>query len=197
MRLITERLILRPLRVGDESDVLAYRGRADVCRYLEESPFTAATIGPFVSARTSATRIAGDGDRVLLAVELDGRVIGEVRLKVASLRNRSGEIGWVFHPAHHGRGYATEAAHYLVGFGFGELGLHRVWAQVDRRNVASARVCERLGMRLEGVLRESLRLDGEWADQEVYGVLEREWHPDPAASPSRPEHLIAADRRSD
>lgn len=67
---LTDRLLLRPLRLGDEADVLAYRGREDVCRYLTNDPLDQTTVESFIAARTSATRIAGDGDRILLAVEL-------------------------------------------------------------------------------------------------------------------------------
>lgn len=67
---LTDRLLLRPLRLGDEADVLAYRGREGVCRYLTNDPLDQTTVESFIAARTSATRIAGDGDRILLAVEL-------------------------------------------------------------------------------------------------------------------------------
>ncbi|MEU8820920.1 GNAT family N-acetyltransferase [Actinoplanes sp. NPDC048796] len=172
---MTERLLLRPLRHGDEADVLAYRSRADVSRYLEGEPMAPGDVESFVAERADATRIEKDGDRILLGVELDGRVIGDVRLRSGRLEDRQGEIGWVFHPGHQGHGYATEAARALVRLGFDELGLHRVWAQLDPRNEASARVCRRLGMRQEAHLVEESRFKGEWGDLAIYAVLDREW----------------------
>jgi RimJ/RimL family protein N-acetyltransferase len=175
MRVNTERLVLRPLRAGDEKDVLAYRGRDDVCRYLESEPLTAGTVASFVAERACATRIEQEGDRLALAVELGGRVIGDVLLRSGRPRDRQGEIGWVFNPDFQGHGYATEAARGLVQAGFDELRFHRVWAQLDPRNTASARVCRRLGMRLEALLREESWFKGEWGDLAIYAVLDRAW----------------------
>ncbi|GAA0522731.1 N-acetyltransferase [Paractinoplanes deccanensis] len=175
MRLITDRLLLRPLRPGDEADVLAYRGRADVSRYLESEPMTPGDVEGFIAERATATSLDKDGDRILLAAELDGHVIGDVRLRAGRLEDAQGELGWVFHPGHHGRGYATEAARALMRLGFEDLGLHRVWAQLDPRNKASARVCERLGMRQEALLIEESRFKGEWGDLAIYALLAREW----------------------
>ncbi|SNY65888.1 GNAT family N-acetyltransferase [Paractinoplanes atraurantiacus] len=175
MRLTTERLLLRPLSPGDEADVLAYRGRPDVSRYLESEPMAPEEVKPFIAERMNATRIEKQGDRILLGVEVDGHVIGDVRLRAGRLEDQQGELGWVFHPGHQGKGYATEAARALVRLGFGELGLHRIWAQLDPRNEASARVCRRLGMRQEAHLVEESRFKGEWGDLAIYALLDREW----------------------
>ena len=86
-----------------------------------------------------------------------------------------GEIGWVFHPDVGGQGLATEAAAALLDAAFHEVYLHRVMAQLDPRNLRSARLCERLGMRLEGVFREELWSKGEWTDTAVYAILASEW----------------------
>jgi RimJ/RimL family protein N-acetyltransferase len=59
------------------------------------------------------------------------------------------EIGWVFDRAYHGRGYATEAAVALLRHGFEALDLHRIIATCQPENVASRRVMEKLGMRLQ------------------------------------------------
>ena len=74
-----------------------------------------------------------------------------------------------------GQGYATEAARALVSFGFGTLRLHRVFATCDVRNVASARVLEKVGMRREGHCRGDKWVRGQWRDSYIYAMLEDEW----------------------
>lgn len=181
MLITTERLVLRTLREGDETDLLDYRGRDDVSRYLESEPLTAEMMKDFVRDRTGRDRIEREEDRIMLAVELDGRVIGDVRIRASgTLRDKQGEIGWVFHPGYAGKGYATEAARALMRVGFEDVGLHRIWAQLDPRNTASAQLCERLGMRLEGLLKEESWFKGEWGDLAIYGLLAREWRDRPA-----------------
>ena len=171
----TERLVLRPFRHGDEAAVLAYRRRADVCRYIPADPMTESAAPAFVADRITARAIDADGDRMVLAVELDGLVIGDVLLRTGSAADRQAEVGWVFNPDFYGHGYATEAARELVRLSFDELGMHRVWAQLDPRNTASARLCERLGMRHEAHLRHDMWLKGEWTDSAIYSILETEW----------------------
>ena len=171
----TERLVLRSLRETDAAELLAYRGHPDVCRYLMNEPHDQAGIEAFIAERAPRTSLADDRDSVLLAVELAGRVIGDVSLTTANVADRQGEIGWVFHPGHQGHGYATEAAGALLDLAFDEVGLHRVCAQLDPRNTASEQLCVRLGMRQEAHLREESWFKGEWGDLLVYAVLDREW----------------------
>ena len=171
----TERLILRPFRNGDEADVLAYRSRADVVRYMPTDPLLPAAAEAFIAERLSATRIAADEDKIILAVEHHARVIGDILIKAGRLADRQAEIGWAFNPEFHGRGLATEAARELLAIAFDDLDMHRAWAQLDPRNAASARLCERLGMRREAYFRQDMWFKGEWGDSAVYALLADEW----------------------
>jgi RimJ/RimL family protein N-acetyltransferase len=172
----TERLVLRPFRHGDEADVLAYRGRPDVVRYMPAEPLRARGAAAFIAERMAATQIKADEDKIILAIEHDGRVIGDLLVRAGQLADRQAEIGWALHPGYHGRGLATEAARELLALAFADLGMHRVFAQLDPRNAASARLCERLGMRREAYFREDLWFKGEWGDTAVYALLAAEWH---------------------
>jgi len=89
--------------------------------------------------------------------------------------SRHGELGFVFHRAHHGNGYATEAAWPMLAFGFEVVGLHRVIGWLEPRNRGSARVLEKLGMRQEAHLIENEWVKGEWQSELVYALLAREW----------------------
>jgi RimJ/RimL family protein N-acetyltransferase len=171
----TERLVLRPFRHGDEADVLAYRGLTDVVRYMPAEPLRARGAAAFIAERMAATQIEADEDKIVLAIEHDGHVIGDLLVKAGQLADRQAEIGWALHPRYHGRGLATEAARELFVLAFADLGMHRVFAQLDPRNAASARLCERLGMRREAYFREDLWFKGEWGDTAVYALLAAEW----------------------
>lgn len=71
-------------------------------------------------------------------------------------------MGWAIHPEHHRKGFGEEAVRLLLEYLFKERGLRRVTAACDARNVASRRLMERLGMRLEGEFLQSKRIGGEW-----------------------------------
>ena len=71
----------------------------------------------------------------------------------------------------------TEAVRAVLAFGFGQLGLHRLFATVHPDNLASLRLLERVGMRREGVLRQEAFIKGEWWDVVYWALLASEWQP--------------------
>ncbi len=173
----TERLVLRATRPDDAEPLHSYFSDAEVCRYLLHEP---------VSLEDCRTRVEGwatrvdpqeDGQPLWLIAELDGRHVGHVLLILRGREVSKAEIGWVFHPDVAGRGLATEAARAMVDVGFDHYGLHRITAQLDPRNAASARLCERLGLRQEAHLRQDWLNKGEWSDTAVFGILRDEWAP--------------------
>jgi RimJ/RimL family protein N-acetyltransferase len=173
----TERLRLRPFRDDDVEDVLAYQSRDDVTRYLYWGPRTRDEVTEVVRKKMSFRALVAEGDVLALVIELaetDG-VIGDVILSLVSVPHRTAEIGYLLHPDHQGHGYATEASRALLRIAFEDLRLHRVVAQLEARNDASARVLERLGMRREAHVIESEWVRGEWQSGIEYGILAREW----------------------
>ncbi len=106
------------------------------------------------------------------------RLFGGCRIQIRNPAGGDGDIGYVLARDAWGQGFATEAARALIAFGFDRLALHRIWATCDVDNVASARVLEKLGMRREGHLRQSVRRRGEWRDCYLYAILEPEWRPE-------------------
>jgi RimJ/RimL family protein N-acetyltransferase len=104
-----------------------------------------------------------------------GAVVGHLTLSLGPSEHKQGEIGFMFHPDHQGKGYATEASAALIGLAFTTYDLHRVCGRLERRNTASARVLEKLGMRREADLIENEWVKGEWQSEAVYALLAREW----------------------
>ncbi|WP_328764894.1 MULTISPECIES: GNAT family N-acetyltransferase [unclassified Streptomyces] len=173
----TERLMLRPFRAEDAEDVHDYQRRPDVARFMRWEPRGPEDVRVAVEQMVRETELASDGDCLSLAVVEPGTgtVIGQVELVLLSAEHRQGELGYVFHPAHQGRGFATEAASAVLGLGFGALGLHRVIGRCHADNVASAGLLERLGMRQEARFIGTELFKGAWRDDLVYAVLQREW----------------------
>ena len=173
--LATERLVLRFMVPDDVEDIHAYQSREDVCRYLTYTPRDRATVTAKVAQHGEARTLGGDGDYWQIAVELAGRVIGDVYFTLKSVEQQTGEIGWTLHPDFHGKGYMSEAARAVLGVAFDAIGLRRIIANLDPRNVASAALCVRLGMRHEAHFVEDVWEKGEWADTGIYAILAREW----------------------
>ncbi|MHA3702008.1 GNAT family N-acetyltransferase [Jatrophihabitans sp. YIM 134969] len=178
--IVTARLRLRPLTHADAAALLTYRSDPEVCRYLPFEPMSAATIAERLDGMWRVQALREEGDALTLGIERasDGRLVGDVILFFRSAEHRGGELGYVLHPDAVGHGYVTEASTALLDLAFdpdGGLALHRVIAQMDARNTASARVAGRLGFRHEAHLVENELFEGEWSDLDVHAVLEREW----------------------
>ena len=174
----TERLLLRTFRASDLDDLHAIRSLPAVVRYLYGDARSRDEVEDMLAERVTLTRLGEDDDALVLAVErrTDGRVIGDVSLWLRSTEHRQGEIGFAFHPDAQGCGFASEATTAVLGLAFGRLGLHRVFGRTDARNVASAALMRRLGMRQEAHLRENEIFKGAWGDELVFAVLEDEWN---------------------
>jgi RimJ/RimL family protein N-acetyltransferase len=173
----TERLLLRPFRDEDLDGLLAMQGRADVTRYLNWGPRTRDEARHMLERLMRMTAIDDHSSGLRLAATLpaSGEVIGDFSLWRVSQEHNQGEIGFVVHPDHHGAGYGTEGAALLLRLGFEEAGLHRIVGRCDARNAASARLMQKLGMRLEAHLRENELIKGEWCDELIFAMLASEW----------------------
>ncbi|HEY7485692.1 MAG TPA: GNAT family protein [Streptosporangiaceae bacterium] len=173
----TARLLLRPYAESDYEALYEIQSRSDVTRFLYWGPRDRTEVRESLEMKLRATRLDDEGDNLTLAVVLPetGALAGDVQLIWTSRDHFQGEIGYVLHPDHTGRGYATEAADVMLRIGFERLGLHRICGRLDGRNAASAGVLERLGMRREAHFRENEFVKSEWTDELVYAILEDEW----------------------
>jgi RimJ/RimL family protein N-acetyltransferase len=174
----TDRLEIRPATTADLEATWRFRRLEDVGRWLTRAP---ADLEAYRAQFEDKERLAKT-----LVVELDGVVIGDLMLEVDDgwaqwevadrARGVQAELGWVLHPDHAGRGYATEAVRELIRVCFEDLGLRRVTANCFADNHDSRRLMERVGMRREvHTVRESLHRSGEWLDGMGYALLADEW----------------------
>ena len=175
--ILTERLILRPFQDDDLEAMVAIYGREDVNRYLDWGPRSRDDIREWLGRFKRLTDITPRGDALRLAALLKGSdsLIGDFSVWRTSREHLQGEIGFVVHPDHQGKGYAVEAATVMLRMGFERLGFHRIAGQCDPRNAASASLMERLGMRREAHLLENMLVKGEWVGTLVYAMLASEW----------------------
>ena len=154
---------LRPLTLGDVDAVHDWARLPESCRYQAWGPNTYEQTQAFIEAAIATA------NELVFAVLLDGDVVGSATLK---LRGPStAEIAYGVHPRRWGQGIATAAARELVRRGFGEHGRHRIFATCDPRNLASAAVLRKIGMRYEGRMRGTIYLRDGWRDSDLYAIL--------------------------
>lgn len=181
---LTERLCLRAYCEDDLENIFQLRSNPDVMKLLYGEPMTREEAREALDRYLATRRFDADGDELKLAVErrADGAYLGNLKLQILSIEHLQGEIGYVFNPQYHGRGYAREAATAALDLGFRHFGMHRIRAHCDARNTASWRLMEKLGMRREAHFRESEFFKGVWAEDFIYAILAREWGARPKKS---------------
>jgi RimJ/RimL family protein N-acetyltransferase len=173
----TERLRLRAITPEDLDAVYGYQSREDVTRWLYWGPRTREEVRASLDLKIASTAIREEGDVLTLGAELiqTGALVGDFILRLVSKEHETAEIGYIIHPDHTGHGYATEAGRELLRLAFVEVGLHRVVGHTEPRNVGSARILEKLGMRREAYFVDNEFVKGEWQSEFVFAILEREW----------------------
>lgn len=170
----SERLRLRPLQSGDVDDLFALYGSPDVTRFWSFGTWTTRA----QAEAWLAERLPWGPPSVYpwaVADRRDDRLIGTTSLFALAGPQHRAELGYSLLPARQGQGLATEAVRLALDHAFGALGLARIEADVDPRNLPSCRLLEKLGFRREGVLRNRWRVGGEFADSVIFGLLRDEY----------------------
>lgn len=87
----------------------------------------------------------------------------------------SGYLGYYAFVPYDGKGYMTEGLRLVLQKAFGNLGLHRVEANIQPDNERSKVLVQRLGFRLEGYSPRYLKIAGRWRDHERWALTAEEW----------------------
>jgi len=175
LTLRTARLRLRPLGPADATALFEAFSDPRVMRYWSTPPWPSIDSAHDLVARDLKAMAAGEYVRLGIERLDDGRLLGNCTLFDLNAQSRRAELGYGLRHDAWGQGWMHEALVALLAFGFGELGLNRVEADIDPRNRASARSLERLGFRQEGHLRERWIVGSEVSDSALYGLLASDW----------------------
>ena len=184
MSIETERLLLRPFEEEEDArDLYGYLHEPDVNCFMDMKVES-------LEDALEAMRKRMESPEYHLAIELKdaGRVIGDIFAFPEAGGPHPGDADidtfspcWMLGREHRGRGYAFEAAAAFFDHLFEEKGARRLYAYVEDYNAASQRLCERLGMRREGLFLEFVAfVDNPYGTRRYentyqYAILKREW----------------------
>ncbi|WP_448661183.1 GNAT family N-acetyltransferase [Sphingomonas sp. CJ20] len=169
----TERLVLRGFRESDAEDLFAYLHEPGA------SCFLSMKLEDLAAARAEAIERAGSEDVFAIEHRESSRVIGEVFGHLEPPDTFS--IAWQMNSGFTGQGFALEAARAAIDHLFEDRGVRRIYAYVETDNLASQRLCMRLGMRQEGLFREFISFEADDSGASIYvdtlqfAILKKEW----------------------
>ena len=170
----TERLVLRRFRKADAADLFAY---------LKEpvaSCFLSLKLDSLEAAEAEAEKRSQSDEHIAVCLKETGQMIGDL---FAMPEEDTVSVGWNFNPDFAGQGYAYEAAKALFVDLFTVRNARRLYAYVEDHNAPSRRLCERLGMRQEGLFVEFVSFTTEASGEPIYentmqyAILRKEWPP--------------------
>ena len=173
VELKTKRLLLRPYKAEDASDIFEnYATDPMVTRYLFSEPFPDfETVQTFVEEQVKGYTL----QTYQWLIEYEGHVIGSLSAYNIDHRNEACEIGGYLGKAFWSKRFIREAAMAVIAYLFEEIGFHRIYGGHDERNVASGKVMISCGMQLEARFRESIFDNGTYYDALQYSILSSEF----------------------
>ena len=169
----TDRLTLRNFRQGDAADLFAY------LHHPRSSCFLSLKLEDLGAAKAEVAKRSRDDAHIAVCLRSSDRLIGDLFCVHEPPDTYS--VGWNFNADFGGAGYASEAARALFDYLFTVKLARRLYAYVEEDNIASQRLCERLGMRNEGLFREFVSFvtddDGapRFENTMQYAILRKEW----------------------
>lgn len=168
----TSRLLLTPLSLEEDAAALfAIQSDPDVMRYWNHGPWTDLAQAQDAIAADQAAQADGTLWKLGIRERETGMLVGTCMLFAVEPGSRRGEIGYNLAASAQGKGYMTEALEGFIAHLFTVRGLRRLEAEIDPRNVASAKLLQRLAFQQEGLLRERWVVEGEISDSALYGLL--------------------------
>jgi RimJ/RimL family protein N-acetyltransferase len=154
---------------------LASRNDPEVARYQSWESCSEREALDFIrEMRSSEPGTPGEWFQFAVELKERGQLIGDCGLKTVE-DGRQAEIGFTLSREHQGKRYASEAVSRLLDYAFGDLALHRVVAIVDKENVPSVALLERLGMNREGSFVQNAWFKGHWTSEYLYAILRDQW----------------------
>jgi len=171
------RVFLRPFEATDAELYRRWRADAEpmaLAGWKDRAPLSLA------QSAARMDRVADEQGKdfftFLICLLADERPIGEVMLAELDLVNGSAEMGiFIGEVDEWGKGYGTDAVNAIVGFGFGELRLERIWLEVWTENPRAQRAYEKAGFVLEATLRNDRYEGGRFTSGHVMSILRDEW----------------------
>lgn len=179
--LTTARLRLRWIEPGDAPGLFGIFSDPVVMRYWSAPPWRDMTQAEASVRQALDGYHNGSSLRFGVTLAHSGELIGTCTLFDIDRGNRRAQLGYAMARAWWGQGLMQEALTAVISHAFDDLHLRRLEADIDPRNIASAKALERLGFLKEGILRERWVVDGEVSDSALYGLLAGEWRRKPAA----------------
>lgn len=172
----SERLLLTKLTLEDASEIQSIRSNENVMAFMDSTRhLDIEDSRNFISQNLN---IYEEGLGIFWGIreKTSGDLIGDFAFHKIDNKNARGEIGYTLKPEFWGRGYMQEAMNRILRFGFSDLRLHSIEANINPENSNSRRILQKFGFQKEAYFRENYFYNGKFLDSEIYSLLESDFN---------------------
>lgn len=175
MILETERLIIKPITIGDKDEIFEYRRDKETNKYQGWIPETIEDVEEFIGNTSKQINVPETWFQLVIVFKETQKIVGDLGIHFIDPENGQAEIGCTLNKDYQNKGFATESVIKVIDYLFKELNKHRIIASIDPENKNSIRLVERIGFRKEAHFVESLFINGKWVDDLMYALIEKDW----------------------
>lgn len=169
--LTTKRLVLRKISMNDVNELFFMRTDERVMRYIDKP--RAKSLEESIAFVKAIHELEAHNNAVTWAITLreDPKLIGTVCLWNLQKEHFRAEIGYALHPDFHQKGIMHEVLEAVIDYGFNEMKLHSIEANVNPANEASIKLLEKNSFVKEAHFKENYFFEGKFLDSAIYSLL--------------------------
>jgi len=162
---------LRPWLVSDQDSVVKYANNPNIAKYLTDGfphPYTMEDAEKFINLYKDVCPAN------CLAIEVGGEAAGSIGVFPQSdIHSKNAEMGYWLGEEFWGKGIMTGVIREMVAYTFENFDVNRIFARPFGTNIASQKVLEKSGFKLEAVFEKTLYKNGEYLDEMIYAIRKK------------------------
>lgn len=159
---------LRPWHINDVSDLTSLANNPNIARYMADvfpHPYTIENGKTFIAFATS------NPNSKIFAIVVNGKPAGSIGLHLQTdILRKNAEIGYWLGEPYWNKGIITKAIPQMIDYGFKNMDIVRIFARIFGNNIASQKVVEKCGFKLEGKYEKTLFKNDQFLDEFIYAI---------------------------
>ncbi len=170
----TQRLLLRALTADDTAQMFMLRTDADTLQFLDRHPMQSLAEAALMIKKITDDIINNESITWAIVLKDEPSILmGTIGFWRMEKEHYRAEIGYMLLPAWFKKGYMKEAAAAVINYGFSEMHLHSIEANINTANEASEKLLQRMGFVKEAYFKENFYFNGQFLDSVIYSLINR------------------------
>lgn len=170
----SERLLFRKILLSDSKDLYLIRSEDEVMKYMDVPKMESLADADKLIKSIEKSYENETGISWRIVEKSSNNFIGYFGYWRIVPEHCRAEIGFALNPKYWGNGYMTETLNSMVRYGFKQMNLHSIEANVNPNNLSSIRLLEKIGFKKEAYFRENYLFNNNFTDSIIYSLLEKD-----------------------